>query len=429
MARKLVVCCDGTWNVPAQKTNVYRTYDFLRERLGHPAEVADTKRGTVVCSGTSPKGDEVFLFYDQGIGTKPETRYVDGVLGGGLSKNVIDAYQFLAEHYVDGAEIYLFGFSRGAYTARSVAGFIAAAGLLKDARRGAIERAYFERYAIEGTLHARADAEQSLRDRIKGELSDLWHRVIDDAPRHDGVKIQFVGVYDTVGALGVPLSDDAIRKLNQPFVGFHDMRLGDLIEHAAHALAADERRKPYVPSLWVGPSGSKLRDGQTLLQVWFPGVHSDIGGGYPDRGIGDHTLAFMMGEAAKHGLVLDDGKQTPDVQLEDLPKQHDSIDAKWREIAKDLHLDPELEGPRPIGLKMRDPDGRELDVLGDVRVHWTLFERMGKEVEVIGDAGVSKLSYTGANLERTAGRPLVQTLERILAAAAAAAGAGRDATR
>ena len=119
MARKLVVCCDGTWNTPRTSTNIFRTYHFLKERLGHPTEMTQ-KNGVTSCGGRAGDGTEVLLFYDQGVGTDWFSRIVGGAAGVGLSDNVRDAYYFLAQNYTPGSEIYVFGFSRGAYTARSL---------------------------------------------------------------------------------------------------------------------------------------------------------------------------------------------------------------------------------------------------------------------------------------------------------------------
>jgi len=115
---------------------------------------------------------------------------------------------------------------------------------------------------------------------------------ISTMPRHAGVKIRFIGVYDTVGALGVPLS--VATEVNEPIIGFHDTTLGDMVEHAVQALAVDEKRGPYMPTLWTQAANAAALAGQSVLQVWFPGVHSDIGGGYGNKGIGDITLDFMM---------------------------------------------------------------------------------------------------------------------------------------
>jgi len=420
MGLKLVVCCDGTWNVPRTGTNIYRTYDFLKKLLRDRTETADPPRGTQESRGTSPRGDDVVLFYDEGVGADPDKRLIEGFSGGGLSENIIDAYEFLARNYRPGAEIYVFGFSRGAYTARSLCGFIKAAGLLRGADRNRIVSAYFRKYALPA-LYGKAEyGGKSRLERFGSKLRGLVPGLGDHPEQYPDVKIRFVGVYDTVGALGVPLSHKVIDKLEDPFVGFHDMSLIEIIEHAVHALAADERRAPYAPSLWAAPKNTKLREGQTLLQVWFPGVHSDIGGGYTDKGIGNHTWTFMMDEAANRGLVLDDAQRIPSVQLDPLPSQHDSFDPRWLEIAAKLDLEAKAAVPRMIDLTTADLKGTKLDVLGDVRIHWTLFERIGKTVKVIGDKGTADLQYLAENLLRDAGNnPVVRTLERAVAAAAA----------
>src|SRR5262245_57613505 len=307
MARKLVVCCDGTWNTPGQETHVFRTYRFLREGLGTPVE---TSRGDGVktSSGRAADGSEVLLFYDAGVGTDWFSRLLGGGAGVGLSENVRDAYHFLGHNFVPGSEIYLFGFSRGAYTARSLCGFIKAAGLLERPSEKNVWRAYMDCYVTAARVVARPSG-WSL-DRVRGWLVEkagdavgqLGGGAIGSLPRHADVKIRFIGVYDTVGALGVPLA--GMTNVHEPIVGFHATTLGDTVMHAVHALAVDEKRGPYVPALWTQPANAPTLAGQSVLQVWFPGVHSDIGGGYRNKGIGDITWDFMMRQAARRGLVL-----------------------------------------------------------------------------------------------------------------------------
>ena len=150
MAKKLVVCCDGTWNTPRTETNIFRTYRFLRERLGSPTEVSH-KEGVRTCAGRAADGSDVVLFYDQGVGTDWFSRLLGGGVGAGLSDNVRDAYHFLGHNFVPGSDIYLFGFSRGAYTARSLCGFLKAAGLLDKPSMKDVWQAYMDRYV---TAHA-----------------------------------------------------------------------------------------------------------------------------------------------------------------------------------------------------------------------------------------------------------------------------------
>jgi uncharacterized protein (DUF2235 family) len=388
MARKLVVCCDGTWNTPRTETNIFRTYHFLRERLGAPPEVTQ-KNGVTTCSGKAKDGSEVLLFYDQGVGTDWFSRLAGGAAGVGLSDNVRDAYHFLGQNFVPGSEIYVFGFSRGAYTARSLCGFIKAAGLLDRPSVKDVWRAYMDLYATAPRIIARPSGWNV--DRVRGwfveKAGDAVGRLGGDdvasLPRHSGVKIRVIGVYDTVGALGVPLAQTA--KVNEPIVGFHDTTLGDIVEHAVQALAVDEKRGPYMPAPWTQAADAALLAGRSVLQVWFPGVHSDIGGGYHDKGIGNITWDFMMRQAALRGLVIDPGQPTPSISLEPLPAQHESFDETWRELSTKLKLIP--EGVRAIGPTMTGPNGERLTVAPQVLLHPSLASRFGKRCTTILNEG------------------------------------------
>jgi uncharacterized protein (DUF2235 family) len=387
MAQKIVVCCDGTWNTPRSNTNIFRTYSFLRDRLAHPVE-AFRGEGIQVCRGQARDGTAITLFYDQGVGTNFFERLIGGAAGAGLSENVCQAYHFLAHEFNPGAEIYIFGFSRGAYTARSLCGFIQATnGLLQRPSIGDVRRAYFDDYVTEDRIIARPPgwswdrARAQLMESAGNLVGRFFGTNLRRAPRYDDVRIRFVGVYDTVGALGIPLSK--ATRVNTVIVGFHDTTISNMIEHAVHALAVDERRGPYMPALWTLEVGQALEPGQTVLQVWFPGVHSDIGGGYRDRGIGAHTLHFMLRQAARYGLVLDEAPTVPAETLEPLPAQHESFDAAWRKVSEDLDFIP--AGQRSIGTTMLGPAAQTLQVAGEVRFHPLLAERFGKRVDVILD--------------------------------------------
>jgi uncharacterized protein (DUF2235 family) len=384
MARKLVVCCDGTWNTPRNETNVFRTYRFLRERLGSPAEVTQ-KDGVRSCGGRAADGSEVLLFYDQGVGTDWFSRLVGGAAGVGLSDNVRDAYHFLGQNFVPGSEIYVFGFSRGAYTARSLCGFLKAAGLLARPTVKDVWRAYMDCYATAPRIVARPRgwSPDRVRSWLAGKAGDavgqLGGEAVASLPRHPGVKVRFIGVYDTVGALGVPLA--GATNVNEPIVGFHDTALGDTVENAVQALAVDERRGPYVPTLWTQAADAASLAGQSVLQVWFPGVHSDIGGGYGDKGIGNITWDFMMRQAVRHGLVIDPAQPTPPLDLEPLPAQHESFDDTWKALSAKLKLVP--EGVRAVGPNVVGPNGDALLAAGEVRLHPSLMSRFGKRCTTI----------------------------------------------
>ena len=137
------------------------------------------------------------------------------------------------------------------------------------------------------------------------------------------------------------------------------------------------------PTLWTQATGASLRAGQSVLQVWFPGVHSDIGGGYTNKGIGDITWDFMMRQAARRGLVIDPAQPTPLVNTEALPAQHESFDDKWRALCDQLKLVP--QGVRAIGPTVTGPGGQTLTAAGEVRLHPSLAGRFGKRCTTILD--------------------------------------------
>lgn len=268
MAKRLVVCCDGTWNFADQpsKTNV--------------AKIALSVRpGTVA-------GKEQRVYYHGGVGTHRWERLRGGAFGVGLSRNVLDAYRFLVETYEPDDDLFLFGFSRGAFTARSLAGLVRNSGILRRDHADRIPEAW--------ALY---------RDRVEqpnGAAATLFRR---SYARES--EIAFIGVWDTVGALGIPAPgtvplQPAARRFNRRW-GFHDTELSNWVRAAFHALALDEQRSAFRPTLWHQQPGS-AEEGQELKQVWFAGVHCDAGGGYAETGLSDVTLLWMVDQARRHGL-------------------------------------------------------------------------------------------------------------------------------
>jgi len=264
MTKRLVVCCDGTWNMPDQPSpsNVTKVALAL-ERL-------------------DPAGVEQRVYYDKGVGTGRFDRIRGGAFGWGISKNIWEAYRFLVANYQPGDELFFFGFSRGAYTVRSAVGFIRNSGLLKPEFADKLEDAY--------QLYRRRD-DASHPDAVESELfrKSFAHEV----------RVKFMGVWDTVGSLGIPFGP--LRILNYPW-RFHDVQLSRSVHFAYQALAIDERRRPFKPSIWEQHRDAK---GQVLEQVWFAGVHSNVGGSYPDTGLSDIPLLWMVNKAAHCGLAFD----------------------------------------------------------------------------------------------------------------------------
>ena len=265
MSKRIVLCCDGTWNTAGQRcpTNVITFHDRV--------------------AGRGSDGVEQLALYHSGVGTSAWQRLAGGAFGFGLSQIVRAAYRFLVECYEPGDELFLLGFSRGAFTARSTAGLIRNAGIL---RRDQIRRVD-DAYALYRN-HQPVDAPDAVQFRRDFAVSET-------------TPIRFIGVWDTVGSLGVPdLGLPGTHWLNRRWQ-FHDVRLSASVQSAYHALAIDETRRPFLPTLWT-PDGDV--PGQHVEQVWFSGVHCDVGGGYPERQLADITLAWMIQKASECGLAF-----------------------------------------------------------------------------------------------------------------------------
>lgn len=280
MTRRLVICCDGTWNVP----------DHIDRGQIRPSNVVHV---ALAAAPRGTDGREQVVFYDKGVGTG-RFDHLLGAFGVGLSAKVKDAYRFIVERYEPGDEIFLFGFSRGAYTARSVAGLIRSIGVLTHANLGKLDDGGY-------ALYRRRD---SASDPSEFE-AQLFRKMYACEPL---TPIHFIGVWDTVGALGIPvgipwLPVSLVQQVNQHWA-FHDLRLSRFVKFAYHAVAIDERREQYAPTLWRQQPGAPRE--QVLEQVWFAGVHTNVGGGYEDSGLSAITLTWMKEKAEAAGLSFDD---------------------------------------------------------------------------------------------------------------------------
>ena len=323
--KRLIVCCDGTWQRPDQNwfgtdspTNVVRL-------AGHIAKVS--------------AGCPQIVWYDQGVGTGNVADMIGGGIAGiGLDQNIIEAYRFLVANYVPGDELFFFGFSRGAYTVRSLAGMIRKCGIV---RRDKL-RNYTRAMDLYRDAHHPDDPGPK---SFRGDFSVMGTETIP---------IKLIGVWDTVGALGIPF---VLPKLTRKRYQFHNTELSKTVEHAYHALAVDERREPFEPTLWIPID----KPGQKLEQVWFSGTHSDIGGGIMSRGLPDISLEWMLDKARSAGLVFD-----PDVLAADPPKP-DPL-AAMNALERALFWLP-ITADRPIGLDAKGTADRSQ------ALHPAIFER------------------------------------------------------
>ena len=272
--KRIVICSDGTWNIRDQVDKA--------SGKRRPTNVTKPARG--VLARDAQGVDQIVAYFD-GVGTEGGMdRVTGGAFGHGIEDNVRAIYRFLIYNHVEGDEIYLFGFSRGAFTVRTVAGFMHKVGLV---RKG-------EDYFVP-ELYALYESQQ-------GQDSAAWEQAFRKIPhRRPAPPIRLMGVWDTVGALGAP---GVLGQLfNGKKYGYHDVGLNPLIENACHAMALDERRKPFGVNLFTRPAGWP----GSLEQAWFAGVHSDVGGSYRPDGLANEALHWMVERAERLGLAFDSG--------------------------------------------------------------------------------------------------------------------------
>jgi uncharacterized protein (DUF2235 family) len=271
LMKRLLCFFDGTWNKLDGSTVATNVVKLARMTLGH-----------------APDGVPQVAHFIQGIGTDPGDgayeAFFEGALGVGIEARILEGYRFLVESYQPGDEIALFGFSRGAFQARSLGGILSRVGLLR-------------RDAIQGL----DDAWRFYRSPSSTRDCDLAGRLVGAC--HKGVRIRCLGVWDTVGNLGVPLIGSAVGFADH---GFHDTELSGIVDVGLHALAIDEPRGPFSPTLWTRRRGDLLPAGQHIEQVWFPGSHANVGGGFVESSLSDIALRWMAERAmAKAGIGFD----------------------------------------------------------------------------------------------------------------------------
>lgn len=359
MSKNIVICSDGTGNRGGKTrgTNVWRIFNAVDRHSDSLKQITH---------------------YDDGVGTQDLLwlRLLGGAFGWGLSRNIRSAYAFLAMNYELGDRIFLFGFSRGAYTVRSLAGMISRCGLLKreevinaGRQRKKVLKRILKAYRSAKTVNTsqkQTDTEKAKCVREALEIGDLCFH-------SDPVPIHFIGVWDTVDAVGMPFDEikvvDTIcrRVCKRRLWGFHDRRLGRHVHHAYQALALDDERRTFHPLIWehpntcpeqwrndVGPdpAGNCVENGPKepiIEQVWFAGVHSNVGGGYPKDSMSLVSLDWMMGKAEACGLRFADGVREEFQRNADVHgRLYDSragLGAFYRYAPRNLYQKPENSLP------------------------------------------------------------------------------------
>lgn len=265
----IVICADGTWNRPEEDVEK----DF-------PTNVLKLSRSINPVTNSVKQ----HVFYDWGLGSYHNSASA-GATGSGIHKNILDGYRYIVQNYAPNDKIFLFGFSRGAYTVRALSGLIYNCGILKRSDAPRIAEAW--------NIY-----KSPLKKNRPNGVASIRFRKEHSHPSRD---VHFVGVWDTVGALGIPFS---LMGLLESHDEFYDTKMGSNISFARHALAIDEQREDFEPTIWDSKPGIDLK------QVWFSGVHADVGGSYPpDKKTGirasDTPLKWMLGEAQDAGLIIE----------------------------------------------------------------------------------------------------------------------------
>ncbi len=299
--KRLVFCFDGTWN-----------------RLDAPFStnvvIAAESVLPIATDGTTQA-----IFYDEGVGTRKGEMLTGGIFGDGIVENLGDAYRFLIFNHTPGDEIYIFGFSRGAYTARSFAGLLRTCGVLRRGDAAKVTDAvllYQQRRANDAAFVAEM---MNFRREYSPHIcvsddEDRWRS--QNIPGYQAgsvprLQVTYLGVWDTVGALGVPARYKWLNFLDRKY-DFHDTSLSPFTKSARHAVAIDERRKDFAPTLWdnlvelnTALGVAMEADDAPYQQKWFPGVHGSVGGGGERRGLSDRALDWVLDGARHQGLELD----------------------------------------------------------------------------------------------------------------------------
>jgi uncharacterized protein (DUF2235 family) len=292
--KRIVVLIDGTWNQEGTgaDTNVAKL------------DGASKSAGQAFIKAAAADGIAQHIHYHDGVGVEGNllNKLLGGAIGLGLNKIIQEAYETIVADFVAGDEIYIFGFSRGAYAARALAGLIGASGIQRVNNPDGFEVAW-QHYRVAPSARAQPHAASA----GEGKAMENYNSLAQQQAFHDTRTIKCVGVWDTVGSYGIPAGiglAPLARYYTLLTLGFHDTNLGDHVENGLHAVAVDEHRRPFVPTFWTIPKGRQPKG--HVEQTWFAGAHSNVGGGYAESGLSDQALVWMIARVqALTGLEFD----------------------------------------------------------------------------------------------------------------------------
>lgn len=310
MGKNVLFCADGTWNGPgepdhddkgSQPTNVFKTFLNLDgvDAPGTTLLANEQERWLKAADGSTLQAAK----YLNGVGDSDNflVKALGGTLGAGLITRIVRGYTYLSRNYSEGDNIFVLGFSRGAYTARAVAGLIASKGLLDSRKLDLSDKENASRLGSAVWYQYRQAALQqntNWLDHLEETILDLPAFLLKP-PSADQLRrapIHTVAVWDTVGALGIPAYNAAGIRID--VFRFADTKLSPIVQHGRQAVAIDEQRADFTPTLWDSDA--------RITQVLFPGAHADVGGGYPmenaESGLSDAALSWMTAELKKLGV-------------------------------------------------------------------------------------------------------------------------------
>jgi uncharacterized protein (DUF2235 family) len=307
MGKNIIFCADGTWNAPGAEdggntdadTNVFKLFSNLDFNGAPPADpnAKEQDRALTALDGTVLQVGK----YLHGVGDSENVlvKVLGGTLGAGLTERILRGYTFVSRNYAAGDKIFLVGFSRGAYTVRALSGLIDARGLLSAAKLDLTDKVDAYRYAISAWcdfLRVKLETRIGLFGALDAAIREIPTLLGFKATVHEDeyvrAPIEAVGVWDTVGSLGIPAYNKNLVRID--VFQFADLRLCAAVRNGFHAVAVDEEREDFEPTLWDSDP--------RVTQALFVGSHGDVGGGYPACAQSDATLKWMTGVLTALGV-------------------------------------------------------------------------------------------------------------------------------
>jgi len=383
--KRILILIDGTWDQEGtgSSTNVAKL------------DPANKAAGAPLIKPRATDGTEQRVVYHSGVGTDPDflKRWLGGSIGLGLKQIVLAAYESVVDLYENGDDIFALGFSRGAYAARALVGMIGASGIVRHSAQPNLEAAWAN-YRVSPSVRSAPNTATGGDAKAIGDLKSLH----DAGQIQRSNRVKCVGVWDTVGSYGVPAGfglAPLARYIALVSLGFHDTSFGDHVEVGLHAVAIDERRRPFVPTFWTIPKGQSPNG--HVEQTWFAGEHGNIGGGEPDCGLENEALIWMIARMqALTGLEFDaaavkavGAKASVDGEVYDSTIGW-PIDHIWPHLRKILSPDAIVHG---AFIDSTDSSREHINE----RVHWSPKEKRGRPCTVFGAKNVP---YEPVNLPK-----------------------------